>query len=592
MKRASMRARLNLSYLALSLMVVAVFSIVFYVYTSRILIARETERLDTFTKSLMAGIENAVRDMDAVSVDLVYINRTQNGLSSIISKASSGARDNASEQWLRYQALSELGSLFVAVNGSNIPVYRVNLFDLGGNCLSVGSVSVLRMELDVKAQPWYADVMAGGGYKVLTTPYLSTTLGSSVSRPQYYLSLVRLLIGKDRKAAGFVETVQNCAKVFGGVLALNQTEERVYILSAGGSLIYPFNGDTQMLDKALALKDNKDSRALASRISSGYTGWTYIVERSQRAVVQPARALLMTILLLSLAMSALIALYSLMASRRITRPLLDLAGRMSQTDAHSLDRKEAFPAPPGGYREIDRLNESFEEMRLKLNTSMNQLIATKQQALQSRNLAMQAQINPHFYYNTLSSIIALTDENRPDDVVAMCRALTGMMRYITASESKTTFREELRYISFYLHCMKIRYENAFEYRIDVPEALLDEVIPRLIIQPLVENALKYGMDCAPPWKLFIGGEDTQDCWRVWVQDNGPGFPKEALNKIKDGMRELDVTQGMPESHIGGMGVLNVYARWKLHAGADALFEAGGDTGGGYVMIGKERRREA
>jgi len=590
MRKASMRTQLNLSYLVISFVVVAVFSAIFYIYTSRILINQETERLEALTQTLVEQTETAIGAMDGVSVDIVYISLTKDKVQSILSDASPTGSDDENAVWRRYQALSELGELIVAVNGSSLPVYRVNLYDMAGNCVSVGSTNVVSSGIDLPSLRWYQAAVDADGYKIITHAYLSAKMGSAESRPLYYISLVRMRIGKSREIEGFIETVQSCSVVFAGVSALNNQDEQVYILDGDGGLIYPFDGGEEELAQANALLNSSGGDTIACPIASDYTGWTYIVGRSERVVLQPANTLLRMILLLSLLMAAIIALYAWLMSRRITKPLRTLGERMNATDAHTLQNGEEPAGRSAGYKEIDSLNASFEQMRKQLNISMNQLIETRQQALQSRNLAMQAQINPHFYFNTLSSIIALTDAGRSDDVVAMCRSLTGMMRYVTNSDPMTTLGEELNYVSRYLYCMQIRYENSLSYSIEVPDELMNEPVPRLIIQPFVENALKYGIDCAPPWKLQIVGENEPDCWRIWITDNGPGFSARALKTIREGMEALDRGAGMPDSHIGGMGVLNVYSRWKLFAGKDALFEitTRKRKGGGYAMIGKVR----
>ena len=588
MRKASMRRQLNVSYLVISFVLVVVFSAIFYIYTSRILITQETERLKALTQSTLEQTETAIEGMDGVSVDIVYISLAKNKVQSILSDASPSTAGDDNAVWRRYQALSELADLIVAVNGSSLPVYRVNLYDMAGNRVSVGSTNTVSSGIDLTAQSWYEAAMAAGGLKVLTHAYMSTTMGSTESRPLYYISLVRLRLGKDREIEGFIETVQSCSVVFASVLAMNGQEEQAYILDSDGTLVFPFDGGDEMLHKAQALLENSGGDTIGFPITSSYTGWTYIIGRSERVVLQPARTLLNMILLISLMMAAVITVYAVLASRRITRPLLKLGERMHATDAHSLQGGEEDTDSSAGYREIDILNSSFEQMRKQLNVSMNQLIETRQQALQSRNLAMQAQINPHFYFNTLSSIIALTDEGRSDDVVSMCRSLTDMMRYVTNSDPMTTLGEELNYVSRYLYCMLIRYENSLSFSMDVPEELKAEPVPRLIIQPFVENALKHGIDCAPPWHLQIVGESEPDCWRVWITDNGPGFSKQALKTIYEGMAALDRGAGMPDSHIGGMGLLNVYSRWKLFAGKDALFEVTTRKSGGYAMIGKIR----
>ena len=590
MKKTSMRLRLYLTYLLISLGVVLAFSATFYLYTSRILAQQEGDRLETVTKSLLEQTDGALSAIDGVSVDLVYINRVRGELEQTLNLAKSDADGDGAAQWSRRQALSELADLFVAVNGANLPAHQMNLYDLQGNCVGIGSVNAVRTGVDLQAQLWYQPAMEADGYKHITKPYLSSKLTVGSARPQYYISLVRQYTDESRNPVGFIETIQNCSVVFKSALALNRTKEQAYILDADGSLVYPYAATDADREKALALKRGEDAAFLARPVTSAYTGWTYIVARDRGAVLQPVYALLTLILGMAVVMMLLIALFAFFTARRMTRPLTKLSERMRLMDAHSLS--EAAPLIVTGYREVSILQDSFEQMRQQLNASMAERIAAEQQALKSRNLAMQAQINPHFYYNTLSSIIALTDIGRPDDVVSMCRSLTGMMRYVTGPEDTATLREELNYVGQYLYCMKIRYDDSFDYEINVPERRMDEMVPRLIIQPFVENALKYGINCPPPWKLMIIGEDEGDAWRIVVLDNGPGFSDKALSELKERMRLIDLSAAMPDVRIDGMGILNVYARWKLFAGEEALFEISKKPTGGYAMIGRERRPPA
>ena len=184
-------------------------------------------------------------------------------------------------------------------------------------------------------------------------------------------------------------------------------------------------------------------------------------------------------------------------------------------------------------------------------------------------MALQSQINPHFYYNSLSSII-LAENGRCEDGY-LCRSLGSIMRYIAKdSENTVTLGEEIDYIKKYLYCMKIRYQSSLNYHINIDESLLDIKIPKLIIQPLVENAIKYGTDCTPPWDIYIKSTVSDDYWRIDVIDSGNGFPDEIIETLNEKINNAKNHIGIPNIEIDGMGLVNVYSRWKLHCGNNII----------------------
>ena len=181
-------------------------------------------------------------------------------------------------------------------------------------------------------------------------------------------------------------------------------------------------------------------------------------------------------------------------------------------------------------------------------------------------MALQSQINPHFYYNSLASIIVLAESNLSEDVVTLCRNLSSMMRYITKdTQSMVTVREEIEYIQKYLYCMKIRYQTSLIYEIRIEPPILELRIPKLIIQPLVENAIKYGTNCDPPWKITILGTMNDDFWRIDVMDSGPGFSEETIGLLEQKIQDSGKGAGIPEVGNDGHGLAHVYARWRLHS---------------------------
>lgn len=135
--------------------------------------------------------------------------------------------------------------------------------------------------------------------------------------------------------------------------------------------------------------------------------------------------------------------------------------------------------------------------------------------------------------------------------------------------------------------MKVRYQSSLNYEIDIDEVLLEEKVPKLIIQPIVENAIKYGTNCVPPWNISVRSQITEDYWKIEISDSGTGFTPEALQSIAENIAIADANPGMPDMKINGLGTLNVYLRWKHFCKDDIIFTYGNtEEGHGIVTIGR------
>ncbi len=111
-------------------------------------------------------------------------------------------------------------------------------------------------------------------------------------------------------------------------------------------------------------------------------------------------------------------------------------------------------------------------------------------------------------------------------------------------------------------------------------------VPSLIIEPLVENCTKYGVNVDPPWRIDVEGKQTENRWEITVTDNGPGFPEEKLTAIRNKLSEIHPYTDVPKLKLDGMGLLNIYIRLKLLYGEQAYFSAGNSLeGGAQVVVG-------
>lgn len=310
-------------------------------------------------------------------------------------------------------------------------------------------------------------------------------------------------------------------------------------------------------------------------------------------ILAPAYKMLKILLAVVAAFLAAAVIVSYRLSRSVVKPVKHLKHIIQRMELDTLGQ-EKVTSYPVSVNELEELYQAFQLMSDNLKDSMTQLNEAKEQEMKARSMALQSQINPHFYYNSLSSIMVLAENGDTDTVEKMCRNLSRIMRYITnTAETTVTLREELDYVQKYLYCMKVRYQSSLNYSIDVDESLLDQPVPKLIIQPIVENAIKYGSDCEPPWTITISSTINQNSWQIDVTDTGPGFTEKAKKKINSDIMNAIRNPGMPALKINGLGTVNVFFRWKLFCKDDIIFRYGNTADGhGIVSIGRYFQTDA
>ena len=202
-------------------------------------------------------------------------------------------------------------------------------------------------------------------------------------------------------------------------------------------------------------------------------------------------------------------------------------------------------------------------------------------------LALQSLMNPHFIYNNLAAIGAMADEGLTADIKTMCEDISQILRYVSSgAENGVEMREEIAHTEKYLKCMKVRYGDKLDYSIDIPEEMLGIVVPKLVVQPLVENSINHGFDVSPPWKLGLRGSIEGKLWRIEVSDDGIGFEPEALARLHEQIGRWADSGGLPPLGLGGMGLLNIVLRLRMLYGEDFVFDVAEAPGGGaHVSVG-------
>ena len=317
----------------------------------------------------------------------------------------------------------------------------------------------------------------------------------------------------------------------------------------------------------------------------------YEVKELQKSHAEQQRFFEESVTYLIIAFGALILLIILLSyfiPLSITRPILRLEKVTKQVAEGDLSVRS--DAESGA--EVRALSDSLNRMIDKINDLLEQVTTEQIRLRKAEFELLQAQINPHFLYNTLDTIIWLAETGEQKKVVSMVGSLSDFFRS-TLSRGKdiVTLREELQHVRSYLEIQQVRYQDILEYEIEVPEEMYDCRLPKITIQPLVENALYHGIKN----KRGVGRIRITCCkadggCKLRVVDNGIGITKERLAQVQDGILNKVLTG----KDIYGL--YNVNERIRLNFGEEYGISILSEYGEGTVVnvlvpyVGKEENQ--
>lgn len=285
-----------------------------------------------------------------------------------------------------------------------------------------------------------------------------------------------------------------------------------------------------------------------------------------------ARLLINSTIFSSIALVAFLFLFYVV-STQISKPLVRLQKEMEAVEDLSFRLKS--DASIGGTKEIVSLNKSFCKMMNRIHDLAQRVVDEQKEQNKAELKALQNQINPHFLYNTLDSIIYLIDENENEKAQNMIVALSRFFR-ISISRGKNIIpvEKELDHVKYYLQIQKMRFGNSFAYEVEAEEDILSLPIIKLILQPIVENAIVHGLGEKPEEGSFIKikGYKENSFLCFTIEDNGFGMLPEKVEEIYQTFQDKTIHKGV--------GLSNVYQRIRIFYGekADVRIDSALDKG--------------
>ena len=245
---------------------------------------------------------------------------------------------------------------------------------------------------------------------------------------------------------------------------------------------------------------------------------------------------------------------SVLFSRVLSRPIHDLISAM---EAFEKNADNFVYEPVSGVREVQDLSSSFAHLVRKIQQLMATVRAEEVNLRKTELRALQAQINPHFLYNTLDSISWMCEQGKNKDAVVMVNALAQLFRIsISKGHELIPIRSEVQHAKSYLQIQSVRYKDQFSYRFEVDESCLDYLCNKITLQPIIENAIYHGINgLVDEGEIIIRIESRGDDILATVEDNGVGMEPEQIEAI---FRRSDTKSGI--------GIKNVNDRLKIWFG--------------------------
>ena len=468
----------------------------------------------------------------------------------------------------RYRILNQLQTIL----DSRSDIRNVGIISKNGRMLINDGSKSVNQDLDLNTQEWYATALEKPNGPILTSSHVQHII--SGERP-WVITLSRGI--RDRSGSGEKEGVFFIDLNYSAISELCDqstvgTKGYAFILDAKGNIVYhpqqqQLYNELQTENISLIMDTDEDTvltgtgndGKLYSISRSEKTGWTVVDCTNVKELLSKSRQAQSVYVLTAIILVIVALLFSRFMARSITLPIQKLRDSMKKVQEGDFSVSDVVV---DSRNEIGSLTKSFDVMTRRIQELMEQNVHEQEQKRKSELKALQSQINPHFLYNTLDSIIWMAEGKKNEEVVLMTASLARLLRQSISNEDEVVpIANEVEYARGYLTIQKMRYKDKLEFQIEVDSSILYIPLIKLVLQPIIENAIYHGLKYKESKGLLIVKGFMKDGNAVLqVIDDGVGMDEETFAHIYD--------KHKVNYHSNGVGVYNVQKRLKLYYGED------------------------
>ena len=453
-------------------------------------------------------------------------------------------------------------------------IQSLALYGYDGKLIESEPVATVKDNVKVDDQKWYQDARSEIENIHFSTPHVQNLFNDGTFRYHQVVSLSRSVDINDGSTSGsgvlLVDMNYSSIEQLLEKANTDTSGEYVYLMAPDGEIIY--HPKQNLIHMGLYEENNTEAagyedttvkenfhgeKRLVTVKTISYTGWKLISVVPMKSFSMGMTGMRnLVVLLVALTVLAVVILNQ-MVSARISKPLRRLNDSVKEWEAGNMNPDIYI----GGSMEVEHLGKTLRSTVAQIRQLMDDIVVEQEEKRKSELDALQSQINPHFLYNTLDSIVWMITGERYDDAVFMITQLASLFR-ISLSKGKTVIKieDEVKHARNYMNIQKIRYKNSFEVDFQIEEDILDGCIVKLVLQPLLENAIYYGMEFMDgEGEIHVRGYRKDKDVYLEVEDNGLGMPEEEAAELLNGKER-------PHKHGSGVGLVNVHSRLKLRFG--------------------------
>lgn len=453
--------------------------------------------------------------------------------------------------------------------GSSNGVVSINIFGENGLVLTDSASNAIKDYIDVKQMEWYTKAVEAQGKPVISASHTQNYLKNE---GKWVFSLSAAIM-EENKILGIVlidMSYKNLTDMCNDI----QLGEKgyVYIVGQGQEMIYHpkqqliYSGILQedlarvMQQEEGSFTEVLEAKRLVTVHSLKQVGWRVVGVSYIGELLVSKQEIIIPLIILTLLALVVAFLISKRIVSQTAKPIRELTEHMQEIELGKLGVEIDTQSDT---EEIQCLTASFKEMVYKIEGLIEQVEDNQKKLRKSELKVLQSQINPHFLYNSLDTIIWLGEREECEKVIQMTAALA---RYFRLSLSKgkevITIYEEVEHVKHYLQIQKIRYASKLTYTIEVSPDIFDEMIVKIVLQPLVENALYHGIkDLEEGGYIRVLGFREGNNIILEVYDNGKGMSHEQIKNILKAPSSTSITKG-------GVAIKNVHERIQVYFGQD------------------------